>query len=87
MKGPSGDDIVLDFSWSEWDETRHEYVWKRGDAFIDGRTRFRAPGQPGILKVRFVDIRQGDAAIIETGKGRLMIVDGGEDAHLRNYVT
>lgn len=38
------------------------------------------------LAVRFLDVGQGDGAIVETPGGRLMVVDGGEAAHVVNYM-
>ncbi len=38
------------------------------------------------LKVRFVDVGQGDGAIVETPSGKLVIIDGGEEEHLHRYV-
>lgn len=38
------------------------------------------------LKVRFVDVGQGDGAIVETPSGRLMVIDGGESEHLQRYM-
>ena len=40
-----------------------------------------------ILKVRFVDVGQGDASIIESPKGKIIILDGGEEDHLRRYMS
>jgi ribonuclease BN (tRNA processing enzyme) len=38
------------------------------------------------LAIRFVDVGQGDGAIVETPKGKLMLIDGGEGEHLQRYV-
>ncbi|MBI5324304.1 MAG: MBL fold metallo-hydrolase, partial [Ignavibacteriae bacterium] len=38
------------------------------------------------LKVFFIDVGQGDAILIEIGKIRILI-DGGEDSSLKNYLT
>ena len=46
--------------------------------------RFR---DEGLLKVRFVDVGQGDACIVETPKGELILVDGGEESHLHRYMS
>ena len=40
-----------------------------------------------LLKVRFVDVGQGDGAIIETADGKLVLVDGGEESHMRRYLS
>lgn len=34
--------------------------------------------QPGVLKVTFVDVQQGDATLVQTPSGKVMLVDGGE---------
>jgi beta-lactamase superfamily II metal-dependent hydrolase len=47
-------------------------------------TRFR---DSGILKVRFVDVGQGDACIVETPNGEIILVDGGEESHLHRYMS
>jgi beta-lactamase superfamily II metal-dependent hydrolase len=39
----------------------------------------------GVLQVRFVDVGQGDGAIVYTPRGRVMFVDGGEGDHIRRY--
>jgi beta-lactamase superfamily II metal-dependent hydrolase len=41
----------------------------------------------GLLKVRFVDVGQGDACIVETPEGDLLLVDGGENSHLHRYMS
>jgi beta-lactamase superfamily II metal-dependent hydrolase len=46
--------------------------------------RFR---NASVLKVRFVDVAQGDATIIETPQGKLILLDGGEEVHLKNYTA
>jgi beta-lactamase superfamily II metal-dependent hydrolase len=40
-----------------------------------------------LLKVRFVDVGQGDACIVETPAGRLLLIDGGEESHLHRYMS
>lgn len=52
---------------------------------------FRLPAKAsfrknGVLKVRFVDVGQGDSTIIESPEGRLLIIDGGENECLQHYV-
>ncbi len=74
----------LDFTRREWDETTKKYVWKKYDAAISLKVKFR---EDPILKVRFVDVGQGDATIIESPKGKLIILDGGEEDHLKCYMS
>jgi beta-lactamase superfamily II metal-dependent hydrolase len=38
-----------------------------------------------VLKVRFVDVGQGDGAIVETPAGRLLLIDGGEGDNFARY--
>lgn len=52
------------------------------EAYLSRKTRF-ADERP--LLVRFVDVGQGDGAILESPSGRLMVIDGGEGEHLRRY--
>ena len=40
-----------------------------------------------MLKVRFVDVGQGDGALIETPEGHLVAIDGGEEEHFRRYLS
>lgn len=84
LAGKSGDWLKLDFTTRRWDAAGKRYVWDKHDAFISAKTRFRdAP----VMKVRFVDVGQGDGAIIESPGGQIVLVDGGEEDHLYNYVT
>ena len=80
----TGDSYELDFTTRVWDDATDRYVWKKHPAFISAKTKFR---DTPLLKVRFVDVDQGDAAIVETPKGQLILIDGGEAAHLRNYFS
>ncbi len=74
----------LDFTTRVWDNTKKKYIWKKHDAFIDGDVVFR---DDPLLKVRFVDVGQGDGAIIESPDGQIILVDGGEEEHLYHYFT
>ncbi len=47
----------------------------------------RNPAKPGVLKVDFVDVQQGDAALIETPQGRVMLVDGGDNQLFARYLA
>ena len=78
----TGDRYELDFTTRRWNEDTGRYEWIKHEAFISAKTKFR---DGPLLKVRFVDVGQGDAAMIETPKGELLLIDGGEEAHLRNY--
>lgn len=74
----------LNFTKREWDDINKKYIWKNYDAAVSSKVKFR---DSPILKVRFVDVGQGDAAIIETPKGKIIILDGGEEEHLKRYMS
>lgn len=80
----SGNYHELDFTTRKWNDTARTYEWKKQRAYISAKTRFR---DDPLLKVRFVDVGQGDAAIVETPKGQIVLIDGGEQTHLSNYFS
>src|SRR5215204_109138 len=45
------------------------------------------PLDPGVLKVDFVDVQQGDAALLETAKGKVMLIDGGDSQLFARYLA
>jgi beta-lactamase superfamily II metal-dependent hydrolase len=81
--GKSGGRYKVSLPTRTWSATKG-YVWKEVQGAISGDVKFR---DDPVLKVRFVDVGQGDAAIIETPSERVILVDGGEEEHLRYYVT
>lgn len=40
-----------------------------------------------VLMVNFVDVQQGDGAVIETPKGKIVLVDGGENVMFARYLA
>lgn len=80
VKGKSGGFWRLDFTTRVWDPAKGHYIWKKHDAFIDGDVAFR---DDPLLKVRFVDVGQGDGAIVESPDGQIVLIDGGEEDHRR----
>ena len=44
-------------------------------------------GQSKVLKVNFVDVQQGDGSVIETPKGKVMLVDGGDNQFFARYLA
>lgn len=52
------------------------------DVFSDG-------GDPAarVLRVDFVDVQQGDGAVVETPEGRTMLVDGGDNQLFARYLA
>jgi beta-lactamase superfamily II metal-dependent hydrolase len=47
----------------------------------------RTKDKPPVLKVTFIDVGQGDAAMIETPQGRRILVDAGEEQFLARYLA
>jgi hypothetical protein len=43
--------------------------------------------QSTVLKVNFVDVQQGDGSVIETPRGRLILVDGGDNQLFARYLA
>jgi beta-lactamase superfamily II metal-dependent hydrolase len=74
----------LDFTKRVWNKESEKYEWVKYDGAIPKETRFR---QGSLLKIRFVDVGQGDAAIIESPQGKLVLLDGGEGDELYKYVS
>ncbi len=68
---------VVDRDTGESHEEKIEGFLKKGAKLVD----------ESVLRVRFVDVGQGDGAIVETPKGRLLLVDGGQGEHIANYVA
>jgi beta-lactamase superfamily II metal-dependent hydrolase len=82
--GKSGDHWKLDFTTRKWNDSKKQYEWTKHEAFVSSKTKFR---DESLLKVRFVDVGQGDGAIVEFPNGQILLIDGGEEDHLYHYVT
>jgi len=67
-----------------FDETKGRYESRTSEGALPKGVRFR---DDGLLKVKFVDVGQGDGAIVETPSGQVLLVDGGEEHHLRRYIN
>ena len=46
-----------------------------------------APKDNRVLKVNFVDVQQGDGSVIETPKGKVVLVDGGDNQMFARYLA
>ena len=82
--GNEGGQHKVEMSRREWNSGTNHYETKVRTGTLPKKTRFR---ETPLLKVRFVDVGQGDAAIIETPGGRVILIDGGEEEYLRRYVN
>lgn len=81
--GENGRDLV-EMTRREWDPATRRYVKQAATGVLPKRARYR---QTPLLKVRFVDVGQGDGAMIDTPGGQIILVDGGEEEHLRRYLS
>jgi beta-lactamase superfamily II metal-dependent hydrolase len=69
--------------------------WKRVDGFLRsprgshlrGEDLVRPKDANVVLKVDFVDVQQGDAAVIETPSGKVVLVDGGDNQLFARYLA
>jgi hypothetical protein len=52
--------------------------------FLPKQVKFR---DTPLLKIRFVDVGQGDGCIVELPGGQLVLIDGGEESHLHRYMS
>ena len=78
-----GQDVV-EFQQREWDKVARRYRFVKYVGLLPKKTTFR---DDSVLKVRFVDIGQGDGAMVETPAGQIVFIDGGEEEHMRRYVN
>ncbi len=74
---------MVELSQHRFDERTRTTSMEIFEGLLPAKVRFRdAP----LLKVRFVDVGQGDGAIVDTPGGRILLIDGGEAQHIRNYI-
>lgn len=74
---------LVELTRYRWDVEQDRYVLETYEGTLPAKARVR---DTPLLKVRFIDVGQGDGALIETPEGRRILVDGGEEEHLRRYL-
>jgi len=74
---------VFRLARAEWNEKRGDYEVVTQEVQPRKPPKFR---KGSVLKVRFVDVGQGDGAMIETPRGQRLLVDGGEGPWFRRYI-
>ena len=74
------DGSVLPVSETAWVEPRKS-------AGIDATTLVKPRRQNRVLKVNFVDVQQGDGAVIEAPDGKVVLVDGGDNQLFARYLA
>ncbi|MBA3462278.1 MAG: DNA internalization-related competence protein ComEC/Rec2 [Deltaproteobacteria bacterium] len=72
--------LVVLSVWSAARERRSVVLWA---ALVIAWAAARTPPPPGALRVTFVDVGQGDAAIVELPGGEVWLVDAGGNASSR----
>jgi beta-lactamase superfamily II metal-dependent hydrolase len=82
--GKKGKDSIVEIPRRKWNESKNRYDTYIEKGILPGKARLR---NKYILKVRFLDVGQGDAAIVETPRNRIILIDGGEEEHLRRYIN
>lgn len=83
IKGKNNGRDIVEFAQLEWNEQKRTYETVKYDGLLPKNTSFR---DKSVLKVRFVDVGQGDGAMVETPNGQIIFIDGGEEEHIRRYV-
>lgn len=84
VTGQQGEKLVVEFAQREWDTAAGKYKTVKYAGLLPKKVTFR---DDSVLKVRFVDVGQGDGAMVETPKGQILFIDGGEEEHIRRYVN
>jgi beta-lactamase superfamily II metal-dependent hydrolase len=68
----------------EWQAETKAFALNTYDCPLPEGLQFR---DDGVLRARFIDVGQGDAAMVQTPEDRLILIDGGEDEHLLRYLN
>ena len=82
--GEQGDNRVVALPRRKWDAQAGHYVDTIVQGWLPKRVKLRTSR---LLKIRFLDVGQGDAAMLETPSGKFVLIDGGEEDDLRHYVN
>ena len=81
--------VVETVSYEELPDGSVRSTGVRGYIRHDGRTTnsILGPKQHAVLAVEFVDVQQGDAAVVESPDGAVMLIDGGENQLFARYLA
>jgi len=63
------------------------YIEPRATSGIKATSLVRPRSQNDVLKVNFIDVQQGDGAVIEAPDGRVILVDGGDNQLFARYLA
>ena len=94
-----GDELVATLFWGDrvehlggrdfritttkWNTKTKDYDLVERDVTSKKEPEFQ---DEGVLKLRVVDVGQGDGAVLESPDGKLILIDGGEKTEFRKYV-
>ncbi|MGE3772797.1 MAG: ComEC/Rec2 family competence protein [Gammaproteobacteria bacterium] len=67
--------------------TETGYIEPRKSAGLDASRLVKPRRQNRVLKVNFVDVQQGDGAVIESPDGKIVLVDGGDNQLFARYLA
>jgi hypothetical protein len=68
-------------------EVREGFIEPRKSAKFEGGDPHPAGAQNEVLRVNFVDVQQGDGAVIESPDGKVILVDGGDNQMFARYLA
>lgn len=68
-------------------ETATGYIEPSASSGIKARDAIRPLPENEVLKVNFVDVQQGDGAVIEAPDGKVILVDGGDNQLFARYLA
>jgi beta-lactamase superfamily II metal-dependent hydrolase len=68
-------------------EARDGFIEPRKSAKIKATDLIRPVEQNEVLRVNFVDVQQGDGAVIESPDGKVILVDGGDNQMFARYLA
>lgn len=63
------------------------FIWPKKGSKISPSGVVRPFKENTVLKVNFVDVQQGDAALIETPDGKTVLIDGGDNQMFARYLA
>lgn len=67
--------------------TETGYLEPRARSGVDATRLVKARRYNRVLKVNFVDVQQGDGAVIESPDGKIVLVDGGDNQLFARYLA
>jgi beta-lactamase superfamily II metal-dependent hydrolase len=83
--GEDGDFLKVEMPYYKEVSGTYEKIY--GVGFIKKNTLLHDPESIDILKISFVDVQQGDGMVLQTPKGRLILIDGGDNELFARYMA